>query len=103
MTRRSYPACLPVRTASINANGGGDVRVMNAEACEQTNGVASGDAVGPVLGLGVVAGVVVGVTLTWPPGMSGPRLSGLPTTRTPTRMTAITAAATAAIHTGPRP
>src|SRR3981081_4377 len=60
---------------------------------------ASGDTVG----LGLVAaegpGDALGVLCTSPPGVRGPRFSGLPISRKTTRITAITAAARAAIHT----
>src|SRR5437773_2757641 len=97
---RSYPtsACAPVRTSLTSADGGGLVPVNDEEAPQMycTTGVGLG------LGEGAGAGEALGVCEPPPPGTSGPRFRGLPTSSTPTRITAITAAARAAIHTGPR-
>src|ERR1700694_1049132 len=99
IVRRSYPVCIPVRTASTYASGGGAWGAPNAEGSEQMNGC--GDAVGLGLVDAVGAGDVVGVLVPCPPGVGWNLFSGLPTSRAPTRITAITAAARAAIHTWP--
>src|ERR1700693_2198831 len=98
MVNRSYPVWAPACTRSMNAEGG-DWFVVSADAAQ----IGRGDAVGLGLseGEGAGAGHVgtqgVGVVCPVPAGARGPRFNGLPISRTPTRMLAITAAARAAI------
>src|ERR1035437_3914302 len=102
IVRRSYPACVPTRTASMYADGGACVVVgVNTE---QIKGAGETPGLGLGVGMGVGEGAAegVGVFCPGPCETNGPRFSGLATSRTPTTMTAITAAARAAIHTGPR-
>src|SRR5450759_5122199 len=104
IVRRSYPVCVPTRTASMYADSGAWLVVVVDT--EQTKGVGETTGLGLEEGEGAGAGHVgrqgVGVLVPCPPGKIDPRFRGLPTSRTPTMITAITVAAKAAIHTGPR-
>src|SRR6266566_176569 len=94
--RRSYPAWVPVRTASTKPERGGVEDVIGAPAA-QTNGGRFEPGVGVGLGLGLGEGDAVGVGDPIPgPTAVGGRFSGLATSRTPITTAAMTAAATPA-------
>src|SRR5712691_5940612 len=102
MVTRSYPGCVPVRTASTNATVGEPVPTSETGPAQtkagrlESGGVCAGLGLGLGFELGVVLGVgaVPGRTLVWC------RLK-LATTSTPTTMAAIRPAARPAIQNGP--
>src|SRR5712664_3988155 len=99
---RSYPGCVPVRRALMNATGWPGVPMTPEDA--QMNWGRFASAVGDGLGIALGDGEATGVGLdpgTGTTGVGG-RLSGLATTRTAITRAAMTAAAIAAIQKGPR-
>src|SRR5256885_1458418 len=102
IVNRSYPGCVPVRTALMKATAGACVTVMGGDDAHTKGGnVESG--VGVVVGLGPGEAGALGVGLEPTPGptvFTG-RFSGLAMNRTPITTAAITAAATPAIQNGP--
>src|SRR5450759_1090350 len=98
---RSYPGCVPVRSASMKATAGACADVMGAEAAHTNGGrlvSGVGEALGLGLGLGDSRALGVGLEPTTGPTAEGGRWSGLATTRTPITTAAITAAASPAIQ-----